>query len=301
MDVDDPATNTKRGIASNVIGLAILYAAAKAMHLEVFAAVALIINYGVFLVHGLPQDSEKFFDATGSLTYLSLMIFAVASASHPLTWKQIIVPAMVMIWCTRLGSFLLARIMRDGKDSRFDAIKKSAVRFLGVWTIQSVWCFLVASPALVVVTSTACATAPGSLDFVGWGFWIFAFVFEVAADRQKDAFRADENNKGKFITTGLWAYSRHPNYFGEILMWVGICVSGSSCFVGFQWLAWLSPLTTWVLLMKVSGVPMLETKAQKTWGEDPAFQWYMENTPCIIPVLSRPPPFAKDGYIKVDG
>merc|ERR1719210_2715867 len=151
---------------------------------------------------------------------------------------------MVTVWCIRLGSFLFARILRDGKDSRFDEFKKNWLRFLGVWTIQSTWCFFVASPALVMITSEACHASMSIIDFVGWTTWLFAFVIEVVADNQKDNFRRDPANKGKFITTGLWAYSRHPNYFGEILMWVGICISGTSCFQGAEWFAWLSPLTT---------------------------------------------------------
>merc|ERR1711972_813001 len=118
--------------------------------------------------------------------------------------------------------------------------------------------------------------------------WIFGFAFEVIADQQKNAFRTETSNKGKFITTGLWSLSRHPNYFGEITMWVGICVSGSNCFQGAKWAAWLSPLTTYVLLMKVSGVPLLEKQGEKRWGHDPAYQWYMKHTPCILPALTSP-------------
>merc|ERR1712193_107317 len=108
--------------------------------------------------------------------------------------------------------------------------------------------FLVSSPALVVASSEVCyETTVGNLDILGWSVWIAAFLFEVIADAQKSAFRQDSNNAGKFITTGLWAYSRHPNYFGEISMWVGLCLSGSSCFSSAQWLAWMSPITTWIL------------------------------------------------------
>lgn len=288
----------KRGIVSNLIGLAILGSVGTAMHLAIIAGIALAINWAVFLVHALPQNSEKFFDATGSITYLALVVTATMSSNtHDL--RQIVSPIMVAVWCIRLGSYLLARILRDGKDSRFDELKKSAVRFLGIWTIQANWCFLVASPALVVVTSQTCAASPGPFDYVGWGMWLLGFVFEVVADKQKDAFRTDPANKGKFITSGLWAYSRHPNYFGEITMWVGICVSGSSCFQGFEWLAWLSPVTTWVLLTKVTGVPALEAKGQKTWGDDPAYKWYMEHTPCIVPAIRRPPAFAAGDYVAI--
>jgi steroid 5-alpha reductase family enzyme len=290
--------NLKRGILSNFIGWLILAGFAWAMNLLNLAAVSLAINYAVFLIHALPQNSEKFFDATGSITYLALVCTALAfSSGHEL--RQLINPIMVMVWCIRLGSYLLQRIMKDGKDSRFDEMKKNWLRFLGVWTIQSIWCFLVASPALIVVTSKSCATASGPLDYVGWATWLLGFLFEVIADKQKEAFRADPSNKGKFITTGLWAHSRHPNYFGEITMWVGMCISGSSCFHGLDFLAWFSPVTTWILLLKISGVPLLEKKGEETWGKDPAYRWYMDNTPCIVPSLRRPAPFNNGDYVKI--
>lgn len=284
--------NTKRGIVSNGLGLIILGVVSWAMDLKLLAGLALAINWLVFVVHAQPHNSEKFFDATGSVTYLSLALCSVAMHFSQMSGlRQMINPAMMTIWCIRLGSFLLSRIMRDGKDSRFDELKKSSIRFLGVWTIQSIWCFLVASPVLVAVTSESCATGIGILDVAGWCVWVFGFAFEVTADHQKSAFRADASNKGKFITTGLWSLSRHPNYFGEITMWIGICLSSSSCLQGAKWMAWLSPVTTFILLMKVSGVPMLEATGEKRWGTDPAYQWYMTHTPCIVPALSSPPAY----------
>jgi len=287
------------GLVVNFLGLAILALVSRGMHLEKFAAIALAINYVVFFMHALPQNSEKFFDATGSMTYLCLVVCALL-LSGGRSLRQIINPIMVMIWCIRLGSFLYARILRDGKDARFDELKKTFLRWLGIWTIQSIWCFLVASPVLITVTCQSCATAPGLLDFVGWGIWICGFLFEVIADKQKEAFRTDPANKDQFITSGLWAYSRHPNYFGEVLIWIGLCISASSCFHSFQWLAWISPVTTWILLTKVSGVPMLEKSGGTKWGLDPAYCWYMDTTPCIVPALTRPQPYAGDGYLIIN-
>eukprot|EP00927_Polykrikos_kofoidii_P057740 TRINITY_DN51928_c0_g1_i1.p1 TRINITY_DN51928_c0_g1~~TRINITY_DN51928_c0_g1_i1.p1 ORF type:complete len:296 (+),score=25.31 TRINITY_DN51928_c0_g1_i1:76-963(+) len=290
----------KRGILTNLIGLIIVWSLAPAMHLCLFAGLACGINWLVFLLHAWPQNSEKFFDATGSITYFAMVCTGLflAGVSHR-EFRQIVNPVMVLIWCIRLGSYLFARIVQDGKDSRFDEFKKSTLRFLSVWTIQALWCFLVASPALVVVSSPACSKSSSWPDFVGWGLWSLGFLFEVVADRQKDAFRRDPVNRGQFITVGLWAYSRHPNYFGEITMWVGLCITGSSCFQDFQWLAWLSPVITWILLMKVTGVPLLEEKGEQKWGHEPAYKWYMQNTPCIVSALRKPPPFEASAYVKV--
>merc|ERR1712066_182859 len=114
----------------------------------------------------------------------------------------------------------------------------------------------------------------GPRDYFGWSIWAIGMLFEVIADYQKSVFKNDPKNEGKFITSGLWSISRHPNYFGEITMWIGICLSGSTCFEGATWMAWLSPLTTFLLLTKVSGVPMLEKQGEARWGSDPAYQWY---------------------------
>lgn len=291
--------NMTKGLVVNIFGLAILSLVSIAMHLEKFAAIALAINYVVFFVHALPQGSEKFFDATGSITYLCLVLCALLFPAGS-SLRQLVNPIMVIVWCVRLGSFLLARILRDGKDARFDELKQTWLRWLSIWTIQSLWCFLVASPVLVTVTSESCTIVPGFLDYVGWCLWICGFLFEVIADRQKDYFRRDPANKDKFISSGLWAYSRHPNYFGEIIMWVGLCVSGSSCFHSLDWLAWLSPVTTWILLLKVTGVPMLEKAGSEKWGLEPAYCWYMAKTPCIVPRLTQPEQYRGDDYLVIN-
>lgn len=207
--------------------------------------------------------------------------------------REIVLSVMMLVWSLRLGSYLLARIMRDGKDARFDDRKTNFLRWLGVWTFSSLWCYLIAVPVLIVNTKKTedVLASPSIHDFIGWGIWAFGFIIEVVADWQKDAFRKDPNNKGKFITVGLWGHSRHPNYFGEMTLWVGVVVSASAVFQNWDWLSVLSPLTTYVLLMKVSGVPLLEAKSEERWGTDPEFRWYQEHTPCIIPRIPRPPAF----------
>lgn len=93
------------------------------------------------------------------------------------------------------------------------------------------------------------------------------------------------SRKGKFIQSGLWAYSRHPNYLGEILQWSGLFLSASSVMRGVQHLSVVSPLFLWFLLRHVSGIPILEQQALKKWGSDPAFQNYLRNTPLLWPRL----------------
>jgi steroid 5-alpha reductase family enzyme len=114
------------------------------------------------------------------------------------------------------------------------------------------------------------------------------FSIEVIADRQKTAFRKNPENAEKFISSGLWSVSRHPNYFGEIILWIGIAVIALPVLAGWQWVTLVSPIFVSFLLLKVSGVPMLENNAESRWGNDPAFRKYKENTPTLIPYFGKP-------------
>jgi len=284
------AKDSVRGFLGNAIALGILFGLSRATGSESLAALSLGIQWAVYLIHGLPQCSEKFFDASGSLTYLALILFALTRKREHGP-RQVVNAVLVVVWLSRLGSFLFARILRDGRDDRFTALKKNPLRFLAVWTIQALWVWLVALPVLLTVQSPRGASDVGPLDVVGWAVWAAGFLIEVIADAQKGAFRDKAENKGKFITDGLWAYSRHPNYFGEITLWVGLCISGSSCFRGADWLGWMSPVFTTFLLTMVSGVPMLEKKAEKEWGQLEEYQHYVKHTPCIRLAFKRPPPY----------
>ena len=191
-----------------------------------------------------------------------------------------------MIWALRLGTFLFRRIQKAGKDDRFDEIKPSFIRFLNAWTIQGLWVTFTAATALIGITTLARKDI-GVFAVIGFLVWVFGFAFEVIADAQKSRFNADTANKGKFIHTGLWAYSRHPNYFGEIVLWIGVAIIAIPVLQGWQWIAMISPLFVTFLLTRVSGVPMLEDKADKKWGGQADYEAYKKNTPVLIPRLTK--------------
>ncbi|HQV64467.1 MAG TPA: DUF1295 domain-containing protein, partial [Anaerolineales bacterium] len=200
---------------------------------------AFLIQWLVFIPAYLMQ-TEKFFDITGSITYISITLAAVFFSAG-VDARSMLLAVLVVVWAVRLGSFLFGRIQKAGKDDRFDEIKPSFVRFLNVWTIQGLWVTFTAAAALVAITSTHRT----ELDlFAGVGFlvWIFGFGFEVVADSQKGRFNADPQNKGKFIQTGLWSRSRHPNYFGEIVLWLGVAIIALPVLQGWQWVALISPI-----------------------------------------------------------
>jgi len=253
--------------------------------MPVFALVvglAFLIQWLVF-IPSFRMQTEKFFDLTGSLTYISLTLIA-ALLSANLDARSLLLAALVIVWALRLGTFLYRRVHKAGKDDRFDEIKPSFIRFLNVWTIQALWVTFTAAAALVAITTSV----RKELDlFAGIGalIWAFGFAIEVVADSQKSRFNADSSNKGKFIQTGLWSRSRHPNYFGEIVLWIGIAVIALPVLQGWQWVALISPLFVTLLLTRVSGIPLLEKKADQKWGGQPEYEEYKKRTPVLIPRL----------------
>lgn len=271
-----------RGCFSNGLGLAILFAIAKGLDLYTYAGIALGIQYAVFFLHGMPFNSEKFYDLSGSLTHFSVvassMYLNYSGKPHPV---KLFASIVSFIWMIRLGSFLYARILKDKKDERFDHIKTVWWSFMGAWTIQADWVLIIQLPAVLLNTSELYSETLDTYQYVAMAGWVFGFLIEVLADSQKSAFRKIPENRHKYITSGLWRYSRHPNYFGEIIMHSSL--GALAAISGGLYFALLSPVFTWFLLLKVSGVPMLEKAGMKKWGGDPVYVNYMTNTSCIIP------------------
>ena len=227
-------------------------------------------------------QTEKFYDLVGCLAYLSVL-FLAATYGPALQAADFLLLAICTVWALRLGLFLFWRIHKDGSDKRFNHIKPSFMRFLMAWTVQGLWVFLTLSAVLIVVSEPG-AHAITAFTVAGGALWLIGFLAEAVADAQKRAFKADPSNKGRFIQTGLWSWSRHPNYVGEITLWVGIFVCAIPQLSGWQWVALISPLFIVVLLTKVSGVPMLEASADKQWGADADYQAYKARTPILWPV-----------------
>lgn len=250
--------------------------------LLICAVWAFVLNWLAF-IPAILAKTEKYYDLTGSLTYISTISLAVF-LSAPISLVGWIVAAMVMVWAIRLGSFLFMRIKRDKHDKRFDEIKTNEFRFLLTWTLQGAWVVLTSAAALTIITATDQAQW-GVITTIGFVLWVIGFSIEIIADGQKSAFRKNASNKDKFINSGLWARSQHPNYFGEILLWIGVAVMALPILSGWSWLALISPLFVMFLLLKVSGIPMLQKAGLKKWGDNPDYMAYRENTPKLIPKL----------------
>ncbi len=252
--------------------------------MAVAALGAFALQWIVFVPSYLAQ-TEHYFDLTGSLTY-QLLTWGTLLASQTFAPRQVLLAVLVAAWSARLGLFLFRRVKQDGKDGRFDAIKPDGGRFFVVWNIQGLWVTLTMAAALSVLSLDSSAPL-GVLDGVGLAVWILGFGIEVVADQQKRAFKQNPAHKGRFITTGLWSWSRHPNYFGEIVLWVGVALMAVSDLEGWRYVTLVSPAFVALLLMKVSGVPMLEARADQRWGGDDEYEAYKRRTSVLVPLPPR--------------
>jgi steroid 5-alpha reductase family enzyme len=241
---------------------------------------SVLFNSSMFLV-AYKQGTDKLTDISYAVTFIALAVFGLVRSPAISTAKWIIF-CMVVLWALRIGGYLFIRIRATGKDKRFDKIRGNFKKFLGFWLLQALTVWVVMLGVLVFYSE---GTKPiGSFMVAGMVVWFTGLLIEALADMQKFKFMQNKKNAGKWIQSGLWKYSRHPNYFGEILVWFGIyifVVSGLQG--GTQFIAMISPLFISFMLLFVSGVPLLEKSADARWGKDKNYQKYKNSTSVIIP------------------
>ncbi|PAA72698.1 hypothetical protein BOX15_Mlig019460g2, partial [Macrostomum lignano] len=244
------------------------------------------------IAYGL--KTEKFYDMAGSLTHLTVVWVAFGLLASYRHIRCIVQSVCVSVWAVRLGIFLVYRAAKYG-DKRFEEIRKSCVRFFITWTLQAVWVGCNLAPTIASLTASATLATPGSLewrDYLGWSLFLIGILTETVSDIQKSIFKAKPENNGRFIRSGLWSISRHPNYFGEILLWWGLAISASAGFhysnEWWFWFTFVGPLLNTLLICFVSGIPLLEKSAYKRWGEDPEYQDYLKSTPVLVPLIPCP-------------
>ena len=244
----------------------------------------------IFLIHLLifvPSyyfQTEKFFDLTGTISYVSsvFFIFFKTNTVDSINLGSLALSTFIIIWSLRLGTFLFLRIKKAGKDRRFNEIKKSFSWFFMTFSLSGMWvtiCSICALPGIangIIFSSTT---------IIGIIIFTIGFTIEIIADSQKTKFRAMDDNKDKFISIGLWKYSRHPNYLGEIILWLGISLISFSSLEGLQYITLISPIFTYLLLVNVSGINLLEKSGEKKWGHLDSYKSYKENTPRLIGFL----------------
>ena len=249
-----------------------------------------LISFTIHLIIFIPSaimKNEKFYDFTGMIAYLSIIIFALQQKYiqiHSIDIYSLVLSLLISIWTLRLGIFLFYRVLKVGEDIRFKDVKNNALKFFVWFSISSLWVSLTTMAAMNVVTSKN-YNKDLTLLCIGTIIWIIGFLFEIISDYQKIKFKNNALNKNKFIDSGLWSISRHPNYFGEIILWIGIYIITLTSTSGLEYLGIISPLFVIVLLNKVSGINLLEASADKKWGSSKEYQKYKKITPKLIPKL----------------
>ena len=227
--------------------------------------------------------TEKFYDLVGSFTYLTVILFTFYFSIISIGFNigNLIVSFLIIVWAVRLGSFLFLRILKEGEDKRFKFIKQSATRFFMTWSLQGMWVSVCSLSALTAI-STPKGIVVNEMFFIGIFIFFLGLLIEIIADYQKTQFRSKPKNNGHFVSSGLWAYSRHPNYVGEIMLWTGVSVMSFSSLSGVQYIALISPIFTYLLIVYVSGVRILEASGKKRWGHLKSYQEYLKNTPSLL-------------------
>lgn len=252
-------------------------------------AIVSFVTHWMIAVPSLITSSEKYFDFTGMVATLLVVltaIFALLSSGAEASIRSVFVASFVSVWTLRLGIFLYKRIVKVGEDSRFRDIKKSIPKFLMTWTLSALWVFLTTVNAITLIALNPLEPI-GIFFIMGALLWLLGFGFEVIADRQKKYFSEQPKNEGRFITQGLWSVSRHPNYFGEIILWAGIAIISLPFLSGWQFVTLVSPVFVFLLLTRISGLPFLEDKAEKKWGEDKDYIEYKKRTPILVPFFGK--------------
>jgi len=237
---------------------------------------------------------DKVTDIAGTMNFVILawLMFWLQGTYYA---RQIVVLALVSAWGFRLGFFLLSRVLKRGKDARFDQMREKFFPFLGFWLYQIVWVWTVSLPVTVLMGAKNDTSLSGQ-DYVGWALWGIGFFFQVAADQSKMYFTDNPANKGKLLTTNVWSWSRHPNYFGEISMWLGIFLTSSAVYSAntkWAYFSITSPLLTYLLLMYLSGVKMAEDRYNQTFKNNQEWIDYRKRTSVLVPfppcLFSRTP------------
>jgi steroid 5-alpha reductase family enzyme len=274
----------------SLIGLSIGYGIAllTGLHIIQEAVIgAFIIQWMAFIPAYLGQ-TEKFYDLIGSSTYVFVVGYVYfPNWSEPsVNWGSLLLAAFIVLWAARLGTFLFVRIKKNKEDKRFASIKPSPTRFFMAWTLQGMWVSLCAMCALTAIASDQ-GVVLNLFFYAGALVFVTGFAMEVIADRQKSIFRENPNNKDQFIQHGLWRHSRHPNYFGEITLWTGISIMSFSSLSGGQYITLISPVFTYILLVYISGVRILEEAGSEKWGHLAAYQAYVRETPALFPALRK--------------
>ncbi len=244
-----------------------------------------VIIQVIFFIPSFILKTEKLYDLIGSTTYIIVITIAYLSVDSK-TATDTFLFLFVVLWGIRLGTYLFRRIQRDSEDVRFEKAKRNFFWFLQYWMGQALWVSITSCAAVISILNTESNTLDIN-GIIGILIWLIGFIFEVVADFQKNRFKKTENTNDKFISDGVWSISRHPNYFGEITLWIGIYIISFTSFTGYEYLSIVSPIFVYILLTRMSGINMLEKIADERYGNLNSYIEYKNNTPILIPNIFK--------------
>jgi steroid 5-alpha reductase family enzyme len=245
--------------------------------------VALAVN-GAFFAVAAARKTDVVTDLSYSLTFALLaIVLPFTGAGKPV---QLVASLLVVVWALRLGTYLFRRILRMKVDHRFDGMRENPLRFARFWLLQAITVSVVMLPVSYLLDQDH-PSGFGSWSIAGAFVWLVGLLVEAFADAQKSAFRAKDKNRGRFVASGLWRYSRHPNYFGEMLVWWGLFVYVVPVLHGAAFAVVIGPLYITVLLLFVSGIPLVERSADEKYGDDAAYRDYKRRTSILVPLPPR--------------
>tara|TARA_B100000941_G_C28433446_1_gene515560 strand:+ start:160 stop:1014 length:855 start_codon:yes stop_codon:yes gene_type:complete len=278
----------KSSIINIIISIAVIFATLgfaelSGSELVVKTAWYVLVIHWLAFIPALIFKTEKFYDLTGSICYAFSAIYVYLQSYGMFLSLSFFISLAILIWTLRLGSFLLKRVMDAGEDKRFRTIKTNPTQFFMTFNLSALWVVICSLCALTAVSNGVLEVKP--IFYMGLLVFIIGFLIEVIADNQKTAFRAVPENANSFITTGLWSVSRHPNYFGEVTLWLGIAMMSLPYLEGVQYWTLISPIFSFVLIYFVSGVRMLEARANVKWGENKEYLDYVKKTPIFFPKI----------------
>lgn len=243
-------------------------------------AVALAVN-GAFFAVAAVQRTDVVTDLSYSLTFALLgVVLLFTGARQPV---QLVASLLVVVWAVRLGAYLFRRILRMKVDHRFDGMREQPLRFARFWLLQAITVAVVMLPVSYLLDQND-PPSLGAWSVTGGLIWLVGLLVEAVADGQKAAFRAKEENRGRFVASGLWRYSRHPNYFGELLVWWGLFVFAVPALHGAAFAVVIGPIFITLLLLFVSGIPLVERSADEKYGSDVAYREYKRRTSILVPL-----------------
>jgi steroid 5-alpha reductase family enzyme len=249
----------------------------------VLSLVTAVVVNAVFFVYAVWKKTDVVTDLSYSLSFAVVSV-ALVVGSPGKSWVALVPAGLTIVWALRLGGYLFTRIIKTKVDHRFDGMREVPLKFARFWVLQTVAVVVILLP----VAASAASAAPRSLgpwELAGIVLWVVGFVVEAVADAQKAAFKA-RGHTG-FYSGGLWKWSRHPNYFGEALLWWALAVYLVPVLGGWLFAALLGPVFITLLLLFVSGIPLLEKSAEEKYGADPAYQEYRRRTSLFIPLPPR--------------